>query len=148
MIVFGLAAGVTARPLIFPSLGPSAIMLFAHPLDRLSAPRHVILGHFVGGASGYAALAATGLLGVPFTSSIDAHRILAAAIALGLTAGLMIAFQVEHPPAGATTLIVALGILPKLLDFTFLMAAVLLLTLLALIVNRALGIPYPFWRQR
>ena len=49
-------------------------------------------------------------------------------------------------PAGSATLIVALGILPHLQDFVFLMA-VLALTVLAFVVNRAMGIPYPVWQN-
>ncbi|HET6276004.1 MAG TPA: HPP family protein [Candidatus Cybelea sp.] len=146
MMVIGLAAAVTARPLIFPSLGPTAIMLFTHPLDRFSSPRHVLLGHFIGAASGYAALAMTGLLGVALSSEVGIPRVVAAAIALALTAGLMLLLDAEHPPAGATTLIVALGILPRLEDFLFLMAAVFVLTLLAFTVNRLNGIRVPVWR--
>jgi CBS-domain-containing membrane protein len=146
MLVVGLAATVTARPFIFPSLGPTAIMLFANPLDRYSSPRHVLLGHFIGAASGFAGLAAVGLIGVSLTANVGIHRVLAAAIALALTAGIAMLLKAEHPPAGATTLIVALGILPQLLDIAFLMAAVFLLTVLALVINRASGIHYPLWR--
>jgi CBS domain-containing membrane protein len=148
MILIGLAAAITARPLIFPSLGPTAIMLFTNPLDRYSWPRNVLAGHFIGAGSGYAGLAATGLLGVPLSAEVGIHRVIAAAVALALTAGIMILARAEHPPAGATTLIVALGILPQLVDFLFLMAAVLALALLALLVNRAMGIPYPLWQLR
>jgi CBS-domain-containing membrane protein len=148
MIVIGLAATVTARPFIFPSLGPTAIMLFANPLDRASSPRNVVIGHLIGAASGYFALAITGLLNVPLDQHVGIHRVIAAAIALALTAGLSIAGNAEHPPAGATTLIVSLGILPKPIDFLFLMAAVLALTLLGLLINRASGIPYPLWQSR
>lgn len=146
MTLIGLAAAATARPLIFPSLGPTAIMLFTNPLERFSWPRQVLVGHFIGAASGYAGLAATGLLGVPLSPEVGTHRVLAAAIALALTALLMILFKAEHPPAGATTLIVALGILPRPADFVFLMAAVFALTLLAFVVNRANGIHVPVWQ--
>lgn len=120
-------------------------MLFAYPLGTNSAPRHVIVGHFIGAASGYVALACTGLLAVPFSMHIGPHRVLAAAIALGLTAGALSLAKTDHAPAGATTLIVALGILPRLVDCVFLMVAVVILTLIAFVVNRAFGIPYPFW---
>lgn len=146
MTLVGLAAAATARPLIFPSLGPTAIMLFTNPLDRFSWPRHVLLGHFIGAVSGYAGLAATGLLGVPLSPDVGIHRVLAAAIALALTALLMILCRAEHPPAGATTLIVALGILPRPIDFVFLMGAICALTLLAFVVNRANGIRVPAWQ--
>ena len=111
MIAVGLLAAVTQRPFIFPSLGPSALMIFGHPLERVSAPRHVILGHAVGAGSGYLALWATGLIGVQYSTQVNVHRVLALAIALALTALLTIAFHVEHAPAGATTLIVAFGLL-------------------------------------
>jgi CBS domain-containing membrane protein len=148
MIAGGLATALTARPLIFPSLGPTAIMLFSTPLDRNASPRHVLIGHFIGAASGYFGLAVTGLLAVPLSAHVGTNRVIAAAIALALTAGLMLVAKAEHPPAGATTLIVALGILPQLIDFVFLMAAVVALTLLGLLVNRASGIPYPLWSDR
>ncbi len=145
MVAIGFAADATQRPFIFPSLGPTAIMLFANPLDRNSSPRHVVIGHFIGAASGYFALAVTGLIAVPFGPHIGVNRVYAAAIALGLTAGVSLLTRCEHPPAGATTLIVALGILPRVLDFAFLMGAVVAVTVLAVLVNRARGLAYPLW---
>jgi CBS-domain-containing membrane protein len=145
MMAIGSAAMVTQQPFIFPSLGPTALMIFAHPLRRESAPRHVLIGHAIGAGSGYAALAITGLIGVPFSSTVSTHRVFAAALALGITAALMILARAEHAPAGATTLIVALGILPQLRDFVALMLAVAALTLFGLAINRCFRIPYPYW---
>lgn len=146
MLIIGLAADLTQRPYIFPSLGPSAIMVFGHPLRRDSSPSHTLFGHGIGALSGYFALWMMGLLGVPFSTHIAGQRIVAAAIALGLTCALTILLHADHPPAGATTLIVALGILPNPIDFAFLMAAVVMLVVLALIINRTFAIDYPFWR--
>ena len=148
MFLIGSAAMVTRQPFIFPSLGPTALMIFAHPLRREAAPRHIVIGHALGGGSGYLALTVTGLLGVPFTTTITVHRILAAALALALTAALMTLARAEHAPAGATTLIVSLGILPQLRDFAALMAAVIALTILGLLVNRCFSIEYPFWHPK
>lgn len=53
--------------------------------------------------------------------------------------------RAEHAPAGATTLIIALGILPLLRDFIALMLAVAALTLLGLVINRCFRIHYPVW---
>lgn len=145
MFLIGTAAMVTRQPFIFPSLGPTALMIFAHPLRRDAAPRHVLIGHALGAGSGYLALAITGLLNVPFTTSVSLHRVLAAAIALALTAALMTLARAEHAPAGATTLIVALGILPLLRDFIALMLAVAALTLVGLLINRCFKIDYPTW---
>lgn len=146
MLIIGLAADLTQRPYIFPSLGPSAIMLFGHPLRRDSSPSHTIFGHAIGAGSGYFALWMMGLVGVPFSPHVAGPRIVAAAIALGLTCALTILLHAEHAPAGATTLIVALGILPNPIDFAFLMGAVMMLVMLALLVNRLFSIEYPLWR--
>jgi CBS-domain-containing membrane protein len=146
ILIIGLAADITQRPYIFPSLGPSAIMLFGHPLRRDSSPSHTIFGHGIGALSGYFALWIMGLLGVPFSTHVGTQRVVTAAIALGLTCALTILLHAEHAPAGATTLIVALGILPNPIDFAFLMGAVVMLVILALVVNRAFAIEYPLWR--
>jgi CBS-domain-containing membrane protein len=148
MLLIGLAADLTQRPYIFPSLGPSAIMLFGHPLRRDSSPRHAILGHAAGALAGYFALWVMGLLGVPFSTHVGTSRIVAAAIALGVTCAVTTLLRAEHAPAGATTLIVALGILPNPIDFVFLMAAVVMLVVLALVINRTFAIDYPFWKPR
>jgi CBS domain-containing membrane protein len=72
-------------------------------------------------------------------------RVIAAALSLGLTAGLMVLLRSPHPPAGATTLIISLGILTKPWQLALLMEAVVLLTLYAFAINRLAGIPYPLW---
>lgn len=51
-----------------------------------------------------------------------------------------------HPPAGATTLIISLGILPHPSQHAFLMLAVVLLVLQGLVINRLAGIDYPLWK--
>jgi CBS domain-containing membrane protein len=145
MVAIGVVAILTRRPFLFPSLGPSAIMLFVDPLGADSSPRHVLVGHFIGAGAGFAALAVTGLLGVPFDPPIRPNRVLAAAIALALTAGLTMATRSEHAPAGATTLIVSLGIMPQLSDYAIIMLAVAMPTLLGFAGNRLSGVKYPAW---
>jgi CBS-domain-containing membrane protein len=68
-----------------------------------------------------------------------------ASLSLALTAGVMIWSHVPHPPAGATTLIVSLGILPRPGQLVALFLAILLLVLQGLLINRLAGIPYPVW---
>jgi hypothetical protein len=50
-----------------------------------------------------------------------------------------------HPPAGATTLIISLGILIKPWQVLLLLVVVVLLILQAFAINRLAGIPYPLW---
>jgi CBS-domain-containing membrane protein len=57
----------------------------------------------------------------------------------------MVLLRSPHPPAGATTLIVSLGLLPHLWQLGVLMLAVVFLTVQAFLINRLAGIPYPLW---
>ncbi len=55
---------------------------------------------------------------------------------------------VPHPPGGATTLIVSLGVLREPQQLLVLMAAVVLLVVQGFAINGLAGIPYPWWRPR
>jgi CBS-domain-containing membrane protein len=149
-ISIGLMAAlalITRSPFIFPSLGPTAFLFFYTPTAPSASPRNTIIGHAVGIIAGYLSLVVTGLTmaGPALTVGVTWPRVIAAALSLGLTAGLMVLFKSPHPPAGATTLIISLGILTKPLQLVLLMAAVILLTLQALVINRLAGVPYPLW---
>jgi CBS domain-containing membrane protein len=131
----GLLATATHRPFLFPSLGPSALLIFAFPSRRESSARIVLAGHAIGAGCGYLALLANGLLGAPYTPTMTGHRVIAAAMALALTAALMLISRMNHTPAGATTLLVSLGVLPSLWDFLWLMLGVIILIVLGAIAN-------------
>ena len=109
-----------------------------------------MIGHGVGVLAGYFSLVVTGLTaaGPALAVGVTGPRVVAAALSLGLTAGLMVLLRAPHPPAGATTLIISLGILTKPLQLIVLMGAVVLLILQALIINRLAGIPYPLWAPK
>jgi CBS domain-containing membrane protein len=146
----GLIATVallTHQAFIFPSLGATAFILFHLPMAEAAAPRNVLCAHVVGAICGWLCLALFGLLDQPsaFEVGMDYARVGAAALALGTTAGLMALLRIPHPPAGATSLIVALGLMPALAQIPVLIAGVLLLLGQALVLNRFAGIPYPLW---
>lgn len=140
-------AVITHSPFIFPSLGPTAFLFFSAPTAPAASPRNTLIGHAIGAGAGYLSLVATGLTmaGPALQVGVTWTRVIAAALSLGLTAGLMMLFRVPHAPAGATTLIVSLGLLRQPWQLVLLMGAVVLLTLQALVVNRLIGIPYPLW---
>lgn len=146
----GLVAFVTGDPFVFPSLGPTAFLLFYSPLVPASSPRNAIGGHLIGAAAGYLALVVFGLANDPpaLSESVTAARVGAAGLSLGLTCGAMVWARVPHPPAGATTLIVSLGLLREPGQLAVLMVAVVLLVAQGLAINRLAGIPYPLWRPR
>jgi CBS-domain-containing membrane protein len=114
--VAGALAWVTGLPFVFPSLGPTAYLLAVRPTAPASRPHRVVGGDAVGVVAGLAAfhlfapdIAVTGSL-APL--STDGLRIAGSGVlATGLTAGGMLATDLRHAPACATTLIVSLGLL-------------------------------------
>jgi CBS-domain-containing membrane protein len=145
--IMAALAVVTHSPFIFPSLGPTAFLFFYTPTAPSASPRNTIIGHAIGAAAGYLSLIVTGLTmaGPALAVGVTWPRVIAAALSLGLTSGVMVLLKSPHPPAGATTLIISLGILTKPWQLLLLMAAVILLTLQAIAINRLAGIPYPLW---
>ena len=145
--VLALLALVSRNPFVFPSLGPTAYLLFFSPLGKTSSPRNTILGHAIGLICGYAAFILTGAGTLPFGvhPGIFWPRILAAALSLSATGAFMVLLDISHPPAGATTLIVSLGIISRPRELVIIEVAVFLLVAQALVINRLAGLPYPLW---
>ncbi|HZR14702.1 MAG TPA: HPP family protein [Acidimicrobiia bacterium] len=148
--LMSLAAFATQEPLVFPSLGPTAFLLFYTPHIPSAWPRNTICGHLIGAGAGYLSLVVFGLTNTPaaIAHGVSGPRVGAAALSLGLTALLMVWFKVPHPPAGATTLIVSLGVLTTLPQLGELMLAVLLLVGQGIVINRLAGVDYPLWAGR
>lgn len=148
--LMSLAALTAKTSFIFPSLGPTAFLFFFSPQAPSASPRHTIYGHAIGIACGYGALWATGLQHAQWQPGTTVHlaRVLAAALALASTGALMILLKAAHPPAGATTLIVALGIIIQPKSLFVIEIAVALLTLQAIFINRLAGLDYPLWARR
>ncbi len=140
-------AVILHSPFIFPSLGPTAFHYFSRQTAPTASPRNAIIGHLIGTVAGYFSLVVTGLTtaGPAIANGVTWPRVLAAALSLGLTAGLMILFRRSHAPAGATTLIISLGILTQPWQLVVLMSAIILLTLQAIAINRLFGMPLPLW---
>ncbi|MCK0162359.1 HPP family protein [Marinobacter sp. S6332] len=138
---------VTQEAFIFPSLGATAFILFYVPMAQPASPKNTLCGHLIGALMGLLALYLFGLQDSPsaFTTHVDLPRVGAAALSLGLTSCLMVLLKVAHPPAGATALIVSLGLMPNPSQLPILMAGVLVLLVHAFLMNRLSGIPYPLW---
>jgi len=136
-------------PFIFPSLGATAFLAFFTPTTAPASPRNALFGNAVGIASGYLALVVTGLQHAPpaTDANLGWQRILAVSLALAATAALMILLNVPHPPACATTLIVGLGLVTKPAYLLVLEAAVALLVIQAIVINRLMGVRYPLWSR-
>jgi len=135
--VIGLLAWWSKQPLLFPSVGPTLMLVLDSRSLPSARPLNILVGHYVGLLAGLVAIAATGLLGAPpvTQAGTTGPRVLAAALALALTASALRLLGTSHPPAGATTLIVALGVLDSPPELIAMCVSVLLLTGLSMVLR-------------
>jgi hypothetical protein len=142
LLVLGATAWVAGLPFLFPSLGPTASLLAVAPGAPESAPRRVLGGHAIGVLAGllaYQALAA-GLVATtppPPLSTAGLRLAASAVVSVGLTTGGMLATDLRHAPACATTLIVSIGLLSELVQGGVIVAAVALLLTTQAVLDRA-----------
>lgn len=105
----------THAPLLFPALGASTFILCAFPDAPPARLRNVVGAHTLAAAAGWLCFHFLGLVpgGASLVSGGGWEHVLAPMLALGITTAAMLALDLAHPPAGATTLIVSLGFLPQ-----------------------------------
>jgi CBS-domain-containing membrane protein len=147
----GLVAGASYlvhEPCLVPPLGATALLCVIIPRANASAPRNVVCSHALALLCGWAALLVTGAGHVPsaFIGGFQPVHVLSAALALGLTVATTERLHVRHPPAGATTLIVSLGVMPQPSHFIAVVGGAALTVYGAMLVHRVAGNPYPVWR--
>ena len=112
VLVCGLLGLATGQLWLFPSIGPTAFLLAHSPEAPSAQPWNVVVGHLVGLTAGYLALAPLHVSNLPATFALHALmpvRVWASALAVTLTLFGQIVTRSSHPPAAATTLLVALG---------------------------------------
>lgn len=112
VLLVGLLGLATHQPWLFPSLGPTAFLQAEQPDQPSARIYHTIVGHLCGLLSGILAVLLLGATTAP--SVLSAHELTPVrvgasvlAIALNMLTGLIL--KASHPPAAATTLLVALG---------------------------------------
>lgn len=98
-VVSRSALGETGPLWIVPSLGATAVLLFAVPHSPLSQPYNVVVGHAVSAAIGVTVARQLPTTPVVFTT----------ALAVGLSITTMYFLRAVHPPGGATAMIAVLG---------------------------------------
>ena len=109
--IVGVTAVAAHQPWLFPSLGPTAYLLAAYPELPSARLYNCLVGHLVGLGSGFAAVAIFNVWDAPIVPlhEVTWPRMGAAAVAIGLTVLVNRLLRSGHPPAAATTLLVALG---------------------------------------
>lgn len=133
IMAVGVAAWAIGQPWLVPSLGPTAYLQAEVPAHPSAKYYHVVLGHAIGLAAGFLAVALFGAWNDPVLLNdhqLTLPRILAAALALLMTILGCLSVKASHPPAGATTLLVALG---SVASFTAAMSVALGVVLIAVV---------------
>ncbi len=149
MSVAGVVALGAKETLLFPSLGPTAMLFFARPLPPECTIRNVVVGHWVGILTGLVALEVFGLRALPsaVTHGLDGRRVVAAALSVAVTATVLRLIRCPHAPAGASTLIVSLGLLTTNRQLMMMAASVALVAVAGWALNLPTGVRVPLWRK-
>jgi CBS-domain-containing membrane protein len=149
LCVAGFVALGAEQTLLFPSLGPTAMLFFARPLPPECTVRNVIVGHWVGILTGLVMLEIFGLRSLPsaVTHGLGATRVVAAALSVALTATILRLIRSPHAPAGASTLIVSLGLLTTDKQLGMMGASVVLVAVAGWGLNLVTGVRVPLWRK-
>ncbi|MEN2736379.1 HPP family protein [Microbacterium sp. X-17] len=135
LVVLGASGAIgiaLTSPWLFPSLGPTVMLIFGSPQEKASRPLNAAVGHAVAIVAGLICLYLFGMAGKPPApvGGPTPGYVLAGAVSVALTAFVLHVVKLPHPPAGATTLIVSLGIIatpPGILS----MAAAIAFTIVA-----------------
>jgi CBS domain-containing membrane protein len=134
-VITRASLGPAGTLLIIPSMGASAVLLFAVPHGALSQPWNVFGGHII-----------SALVGVT-CAIVIADEIVAAGLAVGLAIGAMHYLRCIHPPGGATALAAVIGgDVTHALGYQFVITPVLINVLVMLLVAVAFNYPFP-WRR-
>lgn len=136
----------SGQPFLFPSLGASTFIVLWVPHLPPAAPRNAICSHVVGAVIGWLALTALGHANPWFADEpLWLGKIGAPTVALGATCFFMHTTGFVHPPAGATTLGFAMGMLTNPLAIGVVGLGAVGVCASAWIAHRAMGRLYPLW---
>src|SRR3954447_7048510 len=145
-IAFVGAIGVARKePWVFPSLGPTVMLFFESPRQPTASAKNAIVGHFGAIAVGAACLYGFALDTHPpaTVEGLTGRRVIAAALSVAGTALVLRLLHSPHPPAGATTLIISLGVIKTPTHMVTMAVAVVVITVFAVAVNNLLGVRHP-----
>jgi hypothetical protein len=124
--LIGVTAWKLGAPWLFPSLGPTLAIQSELPDAPSARPWNVIVGHAIGAGVGIAGVWLTGAVHEPAVNvshHVTSARLVAAVIAMFASMALQSLARAAHPPAQATTLLIAVGALAADLRGALVLAA-------------------------
>ena len=110
---------------LLASFGSSMVLLYGYPESPFAQPKNVFFGHLL-----------TSIVGIVVLYFIPLPLYLTIPFAVGLGVGLMIFFNVTHPPAGGNPIIVIIGSVS--LDYIFnpVITGSIIILIFGIIINR------------
>jgi CBS-domain-containing membrane protein len=132
------------QPWLFPSMGPTVMLMLGSAEHPSARPVNAFVGHAVGIVVGVGCLFLFGMEGKPSApdAGLSVGYVLAAALSVALTMLILQLIRLPHAPAGATTRIFSLGVIATPLGILS-MAGALAFTILA-----TFGVSWLLWRPK
>ena len=110
---------------LLASFGSSMVLLYGYPESPFAQPKNVFFGHLI-----------TAIVGFMILNFVPLPIFITIPIAVGLGVGLMILFNVTHPPAGGNPIIVIVGSVSFDYLFSPVITGSIIIISSAIIINR------------
>ena len=110
---------------LIASFGSSMVLLYGYPESPFAQPKNVFFGHVI-----------TTIVGMIFLYFVPLPLYLTIPLAVGFGVGLMILFNVTHPPAGGNPIIVIMGSVSVDYLLTPVISGSIIILIFAIIINR------------
>ena len=110
---------------LIASFGSSMVLLYGYPESPFAQPKNVFFGHVL-----------TAAVGMFFLYFVPLPLFLIIPLAVGFGVGLMILFNVTHPPAGGNPIIVIMGSVSVDYILTPVISGSIIIIIFAIIINK------------
>ena len=129
MITIGVLTILTYKTeygvFLIASFGSSMVLIFGYPESPFAQPKNIFFGHLL-----------TSLVGIIFLNFVLLPLYIIIPLAVGFGVGLMILFNVTHPPAGGNPIIVIIGSVSYDYLLTPVMSGSIIIIIFGLLINR------------